>query len=97
MTDRDVGDMFLNFQLHKDGVDLSFLYNTRGNRPKVGRVGWKFDGLCGFSLQLYQDGLGGGGDLQGKLFRDRGGMGWQGDKSVPVEGDPSEPPWNKGL
>ena len=33
MTDRDVGDMFLNFQLHKDvvpftGVDLSSLYDS---------------------------------------------------------------------
>jgi hypothetical protein len=35
MTNRDVGDIFLNFQLHEDaipftGVDLSSLYNNPG-------------------------------------------------------------------
>ena len=46
MTDRDIGDMFLNFQLHASvvpftGVDLASLYN---NLDEVG-------GLCGTGIR----------------------------------------------
>ena len=45
MTDRDVGNVFLNFQLHRTavpfpGVDLSSLHGCKGH------LGWKFDEVC---------------------------------------------------
>jgi hypothetical protein len=56
MTDRDVGDMFLNFQLHESavpfaGVDLSSLYeNSDETRP---RWGFWDRNLMGFALLPY--------------------------------------------
>ncbi len=42
MTDRDVGNVFLNFQLHRTvvpfpGADLSSLHGCKGH------LGWQFD------------------------------------------------------
>ena len=56
MTDRDVGDMFLNFQLHKDvvpftGVDLSSLYD---NSEELGPRWAVWDrNLMGFAASPY--------------------------------------------
>ncbi len=56
MTDRDIGDMFLNFQLHKSmkpftGVDLLSLYETE-TEPGLHWVVWD-QNLMGFPASPY--------------------------------------------
>jgi hypothetical protein len=56
MTDRDIGDMFLNFQLHKSvvpytGVDLSTMYGTEEEDGPRWAV-WDRN-LMGFAASLY--------------------------------------------
>jgi hypothetical protein len=64
MVDRDIGDMFLNFQLHESawcyaGVDIKPGNDERGSIQKEGKVvplGSKCDGIRSVSLQLHKDG-----------------------------------------
>jgi hypothetical protein len=56
MTDRDVGDMFLNFQLHESimpytGVNLSLLYEA-GEEDGLRCVVWDRN-LMGFAASPY--------------------------------------------
>jgi hypothetical protein len=57
MTDRDVGDMFLNYQLHEDvcpymGIDLSCLYKGPEKAGPRRRAVWDRN-LMGFAALPY--------------------------------------------
>ena len=71
MADRDMSDMFLNFQLHHSvvpftGVDLRPIYESGGDGVPVRVLGHKPHGTTAFALCLRQGGFGGRGDLQGR-------------------------------
>ncbi len=91
IMDRDVGDMFLNYQLHKDvspftALDLSCLYDD----PEEAGPRWAVwdRNLMGFAALPYNSikmALVAEEVYKGGPFPDRLGSGWEGVKSLPVE------------